>query len=373
MQAKTDKAQLSALLAFASKAVSARTGGMPWIMSGVQLSVSDEGVLSATGSDLEIWTHCETKVEAGSAGAVVVPSRLFSEIVRSLPAGPVEISKDENDIVITAAKVAFNLRLLPDDQYPSIPQPGGTAATVSTEHLATALKQVNRAASSDDSRPVLTGVLFEKVADGLRFVATDSYRLAMCDIPDTQVLDDEQVALVPSSAVAEVVRMAESAETIDITLEDTRVFFDAEASGQNHRLITTLIQGDFPAYGPLIPSTGENNLIVDREDLLMSVKRLRLIGKDYNTPLKMTVAADDLLLEANTQDVGNAHENLPFESYDGSADLAVAFGFDNLIDGLEAARGDSVEFVRLDPLKATVLKCPDDPAFKYLLMPVRLS
>ena len=140
---------------------------------------------------------------------------------------------------------------------------------------------------------------------------------------------------------------------------------------QSAQLTCRLIAGDFPSYEPLIPESHDNRLEIDRSALLDSARRLRLLARDTNAPVRMELRPDSIELTVISQDVGSANEEID-ASFEGEA-TTVAFNPDYLIEGLEAAGGDTVEIVRLDALKPAVLRTPGYGEFLYLLMPVRVS
>ena len=130
-------------------------------------------------------------------GVVVAPGRLVTDIVRALEPGAVTVEADDDELRIASGRSHFTVRTHPAGDFPRLPAPSGDAVTLPAEGLADALRQVTRAASSEDSRPILTGVLMAAEEGGLRLVATDSYRLAVRDLRGVGVLADGQRVLVP--------------------------------------------------------------------------------------------------------------------------------------------------------------------------------
>ncbi|HYF45595.1 MAG TPA: DNA polymerase III subunit beta, partial [Acidimicrobiales bacterium] len=229
-----------------------------------------------------------------------------------------------------------------------------------------ALRQVVLAASSEDSRPILTGVLLAAEEAGLRLVATDSYRLAVRDLPGTTVLAEGQSVLVPSRALGELARLLADAGEVTLRLGEREASF---AVG-DVTLTTRLIEGEFPNYRGLIPSSHPNRLTVGREALLDAVRRVRLLARD-STPVRLVMKPDGLELVAVTQDVGQAHEELDAK-FEG-AELTVAFNPEYLSQGAEVTPGDEVTLETVDALKPALLRSTESPDFLYLLMPVRVS
>ena len=262
------------------------------------------------------------------------------------------------------------MRTLPVDDFPSIADPTGDQVSVATVDLTAGLKQVVRAASGDDARPILTGVLMSAEDGGLRLVATDSYRLAVRDLPDATVLSEGQKVLVPSRALDELTRVLGDSDEVTVCLGEREVSFDVVIEDGSVQVTTRLIEGEFPNYRQLIPSSYPNQLTIGREPLLEAVRRVKLMARD-TTPLRITQKSDCVELMAVTQDVGQAHEEVDAH-YNGD-ELTVAFNPDYLIQGLEAAPGDEVVLETLDALKPAVLRSTEGGDFLYLLMPVRVS
>ena len=220
------------------------------MLSGLRLEVRDDE-LSVTGTDLELSIRLSVKVGGDGDGAVVVPARLVADIVRSLPAGSVEVTEGEDELSISAGRTQFSIRPLSLDDYPVQPEPGAEAVTLPSTDVAEALRQVVRAASTDEARPVLTGVLIAAEDDGIRMVATDSYRLAVRDLPESAMLSSGQRVLVPSRALNELQRILGSGGELQVRLGARDAVFEVGAT----RLTTRLIEGDYPNYRNLLPST----------------------------------------------------------------------------------------------------------------------
>jgi DNA polymerase-3 subunit beta len=224
------------------------------------------------------------------------------------------------------------------------------------------------AASRDDARPILTGVLLTASGGGLRLVATDSYRLAVRDLQGvTQFLEEGQRVLVAGRGLAEVQRLLGDGE-IEVVLAEREVVFRVGTTEVTARLI----EGDFPNYEQLIPSGYPNRLTVNRDVIHAAVERVRLVGQGRDTaPIRLAMTAEGLELSAVAQDVGEAHESVEAK-YEGT-DLTVAFNSQFLLEGIEAAGSAEVVVESIDPLKPAVLRATDNADYLYLLMPVRIS
>ncbi|MBX3314618.1 MAG: DNA polymerase III subunit beta [Actinobacteria bacterium] len=349
----------------AGRAVANRGGALP-VLAGVRVELTGDR-LKLTGSDLELTIEVEIEVAGEQDGIAVLPSKLASDLVRSLGDPRVEVDAEGDEATITAGRFQSSLRLLPADEFPRLAMPTDDAVTLEAKDFASALHQVVPAASADDARAILTGVLMAAENDGLRLVATDSYRLAVRDLPGTTVLSEGQSVLVPSRALKELERLLGSSEQVTLRLGEREATFEVGSV----RLTTRLIDGDFPNYRGLIPASHPNRLTVNREALVEAVRRVKLMAREPNTPVRLAMSADGLELVAITQDVGQAHEQLDAE-FSGEA-LTVAFNPEYLLSGVDVTEGDEITLDTVDAQKPAVIRSAGVEEFLYLLMPVRVS
>lgn len=350
----------------AGRAVSNR-GGSLTALTGIRAELVGDR-LSLTGTDLELTISVDIDVNGESDGVVVLPAKLTLEIVRSLESGAVQVSVGDEEAEIVAGSATFTVLLLAPEGFPQ--QKGAEAEPVSvpTAEFASAVKQVARAASRDETRSVaLTGVLLAAEADGLRLVATDSYRLALRDLPGLSLLSDERQVIVPARALSELVRVLGDAETVEVRLDDNTASFSVGRA----RVLTRLIEAEYPNYRGLIPASQPNHLMVGRSALLEAVRRVGLMVQSTPTPIRLISSGDQLELVAITPDRGEAREALSAK-YDGE-ELTVAFNPEYLLDGIEATSGDEISIQTVDGLKPALLRSSEDEGFLYLLMPVRVS
>jgi DNA polymerase III subunit beta len=353
-------------LGTAGRATASRGGALP-VLAGIRAELAGD-TLTLTGHDLEltIAVRVSEGVSGTSDGVAVLPARLVSDVVRSLPPGAVEVEVDGDQARITAGRSEFSLRVFPVDEFPRVPEPAGEGVTLDAAELSAALRQVVPAASSDDARPILTGVLVTAEEGGLRLVATDSYRLAVRDLPGQSILADGQSVLVPSRALNDLTKVLGGVGDLTLRLGERDASFEAG----DVRLTTMLIEGDFPNYRGLIPQAHPNRLTVGREGLLEALRRVKLLAREA-TPVRLAMSAEGLELVAVTQDVGQAHESLDAK-FEGS-ELTVAFNPEYLVQGVEVLPGDEVLIETIDSLKPALARSPEHPEFLYLIMPVRVS
>ena len=364
MKFRCERDELVEAVSAAGRAVTSRGSSLP-VLSGIRFELTGNQ-LRLTGSDLDTTILVDKTVTGETDGVAVLPAKLIGDIARSLPAGKVEVAVEGEDAVITAQRAQFTMRTIPATEFPKLPEPGADAVVLPAAEFAEALRQVTVAASTEETRPILTGVQMSAEGSGLRLVATDSYRLAVRDLPGTSVLREGQSVLVPSSALKELGRLLSGADEITLILGER----DATFTVDGDRLTTRLIEGEFPNYRGLIPASQPNRLTVGREALLDAVRRMRLLATDA-TPVRLVMRAEGLELVAIAQEVGQAHEELDAK-YEGT-ELTVAFNPEYLIAGIEVTPGDEVTLETTDAMKPALLRSIESNDFLYLLMPVRVS
>lgn len=369
MKFRAERSEFADAVAWSLRTVGARAT-LP-ALSGVRLEiVGDELVLEST--DLEMSSRLALPVQAEREGTALVPARLLGDVVRTLPPAAVEAEVDNDRLHLHCGRAKFDVRLMPAEDFPALPTPADDVppVTMKAEQFATTVAQVARAASTDDHRPVLTGVLLASREGTLTAVATDSYRLAVRSIPwDSEVATQ---ALVPRRALDEGRRAAEQlGADVQLVLEEAQ----ATIGLPDRRLTTRLIEGKFIDYQQLLPEGWDRRLRVDRKELLEVVKRVAVVGEANTTatPITLHLSADNVQVTAGSGEVGEAEEAMPGE-LEGEP-LEIAFNPRYLADGLDAVADDEVTLEFRDAIKPAVLRPanPDEHGdFLYLLMPVRL-
>ncbi|MGH7751826.1 MAG: DNA polymerase III subunit beta [Gemmatimonadales bacterium] len=365
MKFRCERDTLVDSLSTTGRAVTNRAG--PAGLNGICLEVVGDR-LRLVGSDRDLTIRADVVVAGLSDGTCVLPARLTTDIVRSLEPGAVTLEAAGEEVRISSGRSQFSVRMLVDE-LPLLPASGTEerpAATLDAALLAEALRQVVRAASSDDTMPVISGVLLAPHDGGLRLVATDRYRLAVRDLPGVDMLAGKRQVLVPGRALAEVQRLLAGTKQVSVELGER----DASFTAGPVRLSTRLIEGDFPPYQVLIPSNYPNRLVVGREALLDALRRVKLLARDAITPVRVSLRAGTVECTVVTQEVGQASEDLDAK-YEG-AELLIGFNPAYLIDGLEAVVGDEVLFETLDAGKPATLRAVEGQEFLYLLMPIKL-
>lgn len=361
MKIKCDRDALSDALQTVQRAVSSRPG-IP-ALTGVLMNATGSSLVLAT-TDLEVSARLEVEVQVQGEGVALVPARLLADMVKSFEQAPVEFESEGGQARIACSNYEGTIRCLPAEDFPALQEPSGIKVTVSASELAEGIGQVARAASRDEARPILTGVLLEVSREGLTMVATDSYRLAVREL--TATAEGEAKALIPERALTEVGRAAGGED------KEAELFIDhSQVAFRTGRLTLTsrLIDGEFPNYRQLLPDQYENRLTASRQQLVDAVRRVGLLARE-SSPVKLEFNALGVRLSSSSPDLGGAVEVVEAK-YEGE-DLTAAFNPNYLVDGLMAAHGERIQLEVRDGLKPGVIRGEGGGSFVYLVMPVRL-
>jgi DNA polymerase-3 subunit beta len=351
-------------LAIVSRAASTRTTVQ--VLAGI-LVRAESGSLQLSATDMEISLRSSLEADVGEEGAVVVPGRLLVDIARSLPGddASIEHRAGEGIVEIVSGTATYRVHTYNAEDFPRLPDPTGTEmVSIDADALLETSAKVGRAASRDESRPVLTGILARFEGENLVMAATDSYRLAVKETSLSQP-GPELDAIVPARALAELSRIAPGADELQLGVQENQVLFASDGV----LLTTRRIEGQFPNYRQLLPESFEYEVVMPREELLDVVRRVSVMAQ-RNSPLRLRFAEGELTVSAQTQDVGEARESLP-AGFSGEA-MEIGFNPEFLRDGIESAEGDELRLKLISPLRPAVLQGAGDD-FSYLIMPIRLA
>jgi DNA polymerase-3 subunit beta len=355
---------LAQKVALAARAVSTRTTVQ--VLSGLLLS-AEKGRLDLAGTDMDLSLRTSLEAEVESSGRIVVPARLLVEVTRLLPepTAALEHRAEEGMVLLTCGSAQYRLHTYSAEDFPRLPDIAASPTfAVSRQPFLHTLSRVSRAASRDESRPVLTGILVRVEGPRLVMAATDSYRLAVKET----VLESEAPtldAIVPARALAELTRVTQDGDELRVALHENQVLL---GSGDVW-LTTRRIDGQFPDYKQLLPEEFEHEVRVPRDDLLDVVRRVGVMAQ-RNAPLRLRFADGELTISARTPDVGEARESLevafagdPFE---------IGFNADFLREGIESVEEDDIDLKLISPLRPGLIRSQSD-SFWYLIMPIRLA
>lgn len=366
MKLSIARSELLEALNVVSKGMSARST-LP-ILSGILITAAD-GAAVLQSTDLEVSVRHSVPALTESPGQIVIPGRLISDIVRTLPEAAVTLELEDDVMVVKCQQASFTLKTLNPADFPKFPEVAvEKSISLPADLITSMVKKVGRAVSRDETRAVLTGVMMLIEGPSLRMVATDSYRLAVAEtILEESPAEDIEV-VIPGKALDEVTKIASSSEKVTIGTSDNQIVFEFGET----TFVTRRIEGSFPNYKQLIPKETETTVTVTTEEFMAAVKRVSLMAL-HNAPLKVSVSIEDqtVSLSAATQDVGDASEDIMVKAE--GKDVDIAFNHSFLLDGLSSSSAETLTLEVVSALKPGLLKSIDSTEFLYLLMPVRLG
>lgn len=370
MKLQVERDPLAEAVAWTARALPTRPTAP--VLAGMRLQAGSE--LSLSTFDYEVSAQATVPVQADEPGTVLVSGRLLAEIVRSLPARPVEVTTEGTRATVRCGSATFTLMLLPAEEYPTLPAMPETTGTVGADAFASAISQVAIAAGRDDTLPALTGIRVEINDDTLTLVATDRYRLAVRELRWTPRAPGLSTAvLVPARVLGDTARALTSGAEVSVALatsegnsNDGMIGFE----GADRRTTTRLLSGEFPRYQSLLPSEFSAVAELPAAQFSDAVKRVALVA-ERNTPVRLSFGTGQLLLEAGTGDEAQASEAIE-ASFEGD-DMQIAFNPQYLIDGIGAIDSDIARVSFTTPTRPAVItgKGEAQSDYRYVLMPIR--
>lgn len=378
MRFSVNRDVFSDAVSFAVKLLPQRTT-LP-ILSGILIEASEAGLQLST-FDYEVSSQTSIDAAVDEPGTALVSGRLLSDIANRLPNAPVEFSTDENKILVRCGSASFTLLSMPVEEYPSVPQIEGSSGLVPADEFSTAIAQVAVAASKDDVTPVITGVQLEVSNNRLGLVATDRYRVAVREIDwDGGSIDagDGLTALIPARTLQEVGKTFSHSGNITVSLSTNEDKELISFSADRKTVTSLLIKGSFPPVRRLFPQNVDNFAVMNKADLIESVRRVSLV-LEREAALRFSFRADGLTMEAIGSEQAQASESI--ESILTGDEIVLSLKPQFLIDGLNAVRSEFVRFSftksentnKPGPILITSQNTQEQPqsadSFKYLLQP----
>lgn len=369
MKLTCERSALVDKLAILARGVSTRSA-LP-VLSGVLLQASSVGLdMYSTDMELSVKASLHTTVE--HEGEIVVPARLLGDIVRNLPGEQVVIEAEDAAVKVSAGRAVFSLNAWSAGDFPQTSTFDMDGAfTIGRGPFVETLTKVGRAASRDETRPILTGVLLTIMGDTMKMVATDSYRLAVKETRLAEPLDGEVHAIVPVRALNEVSRLATSVpgDDLEIAVGENQVVFRLSGPAGDVWVASRLIDGQFPNYRQLIPDSFDHEVTLGKDEFVAAARRVSLLAQK-NAPLRLAFSDGRVTMRALTQDVGQAEESY---DVDFAGDLfEIGFNPAYLVDGIDAIAEAGVRLRFTSPLRPGLVSGATDD-FVYLIMPIRLS
>ncbi|RUO43686.1 DNA polymerase III subunit beta [Aliidiomarina taiwanensis] len=338
------------------------------ILSNVLIQVGTDS-LRMTGTDLEVELVSSVMLEGAEPGDITVPAKKLLDIVRSLADGAdVRVESTDDKVIVRSGKSRFTLSSLPASEYPNI-EDFESEITLQMQQgkLKHLIERTHFSMANQDVRYYLNGMLFEVNDNVLRTVATDGHRLAMATCQLEQSALPHKQVIVPRKGISELMRLLDADDTpIQVYL------------GQNHIRVETggmtftskLLDGRFPDYRRVIPTTGERIVIADRDLLKQSCVRVAILSNEKFRGVRIVLEGSEMCLTANNQEQEKADERLEVE-YSGD-NMEVGFNVNYLLDVVNAIEGSQVKFTLTDENSSALVEDAADDSAVYVIMPMRL-
>ena len=363
MKFKTSKEVLLSGIQIVQNVVGARST-LP-ILSNILIETQQDGI-KLTATDLDIGISCVIPVDIQEQGAITLPAKRFSDIIKELPSGDVSItSKKNNLVVIETGLCQFKIMGLAREEFPKLPEfKDKEVIKLEQAGLKQVLNLTSFAVSFDETRYILNGILFKINKNNLTLVATDGRRLAIIEKKLNQGIDRDINIIIPIKTIHELNRNLKDEGGLNLLLGNNQALFDLG----NVVVISRLIEGEFPDYRQVIPPLSENKMRVDRTQFLLALRRAALLATPDYQAVKLEVFKNKLVLSKSTPDIGESREELDME-YQGQ-EMAIGFNPNYLIDALKNLAVDAIELELTDSEKPGVIRID---GYIYIVLPMRLG
>lgn len=340
------------------------------VLSGILLKTMG-GQLILTATDLEMGIECIIPVDVNDEGGVVLPSRYFGEIVRKLPDMKisVDVKKENHSTTIKYGQSEFTLLGLSPDDFPILPSIDSESILFVKQNVfKNMIKQVGFSISNDDNRPVFTGILME-IEDGvIRLVATDTHRLAYRSAKiESSEGNFVKSVIIPGKTLNELNRiMSGESEGLKIAFGENQIVFEMPGI----RLISRIIEGQFPNYRQVIPQGCKTKIKVKTKELLEAVERASLLAKEGANVIKLNITEGLMFISSNSPEIGKIEEQINIEME--GEEAQIAFNSKYLMDVLKVIEVEEILLELTGSLSPGIIKPLEGEDYIYLILPIRV-
>lgn len=361
---------LGQALQVVSRAISTRTT-LP-ILNNILLETTSDG-LALTATNLEIGIRKVVAAEVSEEGSTTAPARLLTDFISTLPDEPLEISLDASTqtLSLRCGRFDTHVKCIEADEFPPGPRPDeGDTILIPIDDLLGAIEQTQMAASTDEARPVLTGVLLHVEGQQQTLAATDGHRLAVRKLQASSANSLEARLIVPARALTELSRAfrGESGEVeLIVSKARNQVFFRAGTSEVTSRLI----DGTYPNYAQVIPKKSSTTVRVSTAELTQTVRAVSLFARDSANVIRIRTTDTGMVLSATTNEVGDSRADI--DAAVSGSEIQIAFNAKYVLDGLLVASTEQVELQFDGPLSPGLIRSPSGDDYLYVIMPVRVA
>ncbi len=365
MKVTCERGYLANALGVAGRAVSSRNT-LP-ILSNVLLETEDDR-LKLTATDLDTAIRCVIPAQISENGAVAVPAGVLGDVVSKLPDAPVTLELQDGKVKVRSGKSDYTILSLPAEDFPVVPEvKEGIDITLPQSVLKDMLRLTTFAASKEETRSILMGVLFEARGNKLTLVATDTHRLAWKQTTLSEEVSTPVSQIIPAKPLAELERVLKDTveETIHIRFGQSQVQFETA----DVTLVSRVLDGQFPNYEKVIPKGVDRKIVFNRNEFLSAARRVFIVAKNNSEKAILTTKGDLLEMTAESSEVGKAYEEVPI-SMDGE-NLTIAFNTRYLVDVLNILHTEQATLELTGALNPGILRAQGQSDFLYVVMPMQ--
>lgn len=373
-----------------TKAISTKLG-LP-IYNGILFEASKDNKIHLFSTDLEIGIDCYISAQIIEHGSVVIPNKIFSDLIRKFPEGNIEIEAGEDNIIYLKEEDSSNYKIFGFSAEEFSPFPdiqSKTKIKITKKLLKDTIQEVILAASKDENRSFLNGLLFKRIENGIEVAATDSHRLALKKIKLAEkrkiTAENEFEVIIPQRALSELVKLLtlEDEGLVEIGIGEKQVVFilDPEGDKNKIRVFSRIIDGKFPDYHQIIPSQFKTTVKIETEEFRQRMERITLFVKEDLNTVKMEVhnfkqqegeSRGEIIIRVKTPDIGDAYEQIPC-IIEGDY-VEIAFNSRYIMDVLRVIKTDNTEMKLNENLNPAMIRPIDqEKQYSYILMPVRMD
>lgn len=340
------------------------------VLANILVETTEKGI-RLSGTDLDIAVSTEVAADVETMGAITIPAKKLTEIARELPPSPVKIAAvGEQRITLDCGRSHFKILGLPKEEFPSLPSVRFSESwRVRSGDLQKLISHTSFAVSTEESRPILNGVLWELKPDFMRMVATNGHRLAKMEVPIKSSGAPSADLIIPPKALDQIRRLFPADEELEVARGDNHLGFRSPFTC----VFTRLIEGPYPNYDQVIPKDNDRVAIADKTALVSALKRMSVIASDQTHRIRLSFNSGMLKFSVQTPDLGEATDELSVR-YNGDQ-LDIGFNASYLLEILRYIPTDEVKITLKAPERAATIEpegWKDSATYLCLVMPLRL-
>lgn len=341
------------------------------ILSSILLQTSEQTLILAA-TDLYFGVRCTTKAKIENHGVIAVPGEIFKQLITSLPAGEIELSTSDTQLVIKTTKTTSRIPIQDGAEFPQFPEVEGESITFSISDLNEFDKNVAFATSLDQTRPVLTTLSFVFSSEGLEIAATDGFRLALLK-KNTHQTEQRTQLLIPAKALNEAVRIANQLKVESIDMVVSTELKQIKINIDNTELFVRLVEGEYPPYAKIIPESFSIAITTDAEELMAQLKRAILFARDSSNIVRLKITKNsELEIIARSPAYGEYVSQVACEGSLGE-EIEVAFNIHYLIEFITNTKVEQIKLSVNESLRPAQLSIPGVESYRYIIMPFRTN